>query len=103
MFKFAKNLFDRTATQEESAILAPPPPFTRHPAYENDISDINPDPEMIIGESVSVIGKIAFQREIRIEGSFEGELEGDGKVVVGPQGFVKANMELQEAEISGKV
>ncbi len=40
---------------------------------------------------------------MRIDGSFEGELLSQGKVVVGPTGKVKANLNLREAIIEGEV
>lgn len=101
MFKFAKNLLDR-GIQKEDRMEAPPAPFIHEaPLYDDPEPDIGP--EMTIGVNVSVMGKIAFQREIRVDGVFEGEFEGDGKIVIGPEGFVKADMDLYEAEVSGKV
>jgi cytoskeletal protein CcmA (bactofilin family) len=100
MFKFAKNFLER-GIQKEGSTQAPPAPFaTEAPLYEQE-PDVGP--EMVIGVNVSVMGKIAFQREILIEGVFEGEFEGDGKITIGPEGFVKADMDIYEAEISGKV
>jgi cytoskeletal protein CcmA (bactofilin family) len=100
MFKFAKNLLERGIQKENRP--APQAPYTpESPYYEDTPADFGP--EMIIGPTATVIGKISFQREISIEGVFEGEFEGNGKVVIGPEGFVKANMDVQEAEISGKV
>ncbi len=101
MFKFAKTLLER-GIQKDGRIAAAPAPYIQEtPFYEEQESEIGP--EMTIGVNVSVMGKIAFQREICVNGVFEGELEGNGKIVVGPEGFVKADMELYEAEISGKV
>ena len=101
MFKFAKNLLDR-GIQKEGRIAAPPVPFIHQaPFYEEQEPESGP--EMTIGTNVTVVGKIAFQREICVNGVFEGEFEGNGKIVIGPEGFVKADMDLYEAEISGKV
>lgn len=102
LFKFAKNLLDR-GVQKNSSIATAPSPFIQMdpPSYEAQEQETGP--EMTIGTNVTVMGKIAFQREICVNGVFEGEFEGNGKIVVGPEGFVKANMDLYEAEISGKV
>jgi cytoskeletal protein CcmA (bactofilin family) len=101
MFKFAKNLLDR-GIQKEGRIVAAPAPFTQEaPYYEDQESEMGP--EITIGTNVTVTGKIAFQREICVNGVFEGEFEGRGKIIIGPEGFVKADIELDEAEISGKV
>jgi cytoskeletal protein CcmA (bactofilin family) len=101
MFKFAKNLLDR-GIQKEGRMETHPAPFIHEaPSYDDSEPEISP--EMTIGVNVSVMGKIVFQREIRVDGLFEGEFEGEGKIVIGPEGFVKADMDLYEAEISGKV
>jgi cytoskeletal protein CcmA (bactofilin family) len=60
-------------------------------------------PETIIAEGVSIKGTLSFQRLIRIDGSFEGELLSSGSIIVGPTGSVKAHLALEEAFISGKV
>jgi len=101
MFKFTKNLLDR-GNQKEGRTEAPPAPFL-HEAPIYDAPEQDSGPEMTIGVNVSVMGKIAFHREIRVDGIFEGEFEGEGKIVIGPEGFVKADIDLYEAEISGKV
>lgn len=99
MFKFAKNILDR-GIQKEARTTAPSP-FIEAPYFEDQEPETGP--EMIIGTNVTITGKIAFQREICVNGVFEGEFKGNGKIVVGPEGVVKADMELYEAEISGKV
>jgi cytoskeletal protein CcmA (bactofilin family) len=52
---------------------------------------------------VEIKGTLRFQRLLRIDGNFEGELLAEGKLIVGPTGCVKANIDLEEAFISGKV
>lgn len=60
-------------------------------------------PETTLGEGVSFRGELSFERFLRIDGSFEGELLSKGKVVIGPKGKVKANLNLKKAVIEGKV
>jgi len=60
-------------------------------------------PETVIGEHVSLKGELSFQEVLRIDGYFEGELVSEGKLIVGPTGTIKANIDLKEAFISGKV
>jgi len=106
MFKYAKTLLDK-GIQDEETLRAPPAFDPRTTAYEPPlVKEELPDseePETVIGEHVSLKGALSFQRLIRIDGSFEGELESQGKLIVGPKGFVKANLNLQEAFIAGKV
>jgi cytoskeletal protein CcmA (bactofilin family) len=61
------------------------------------------DPETVIGEQVTIKGELCFTTLLRIDGNFEGTLVSQGKLIVGPNGSVKANIDLEEAYISGKV
>lgn len=108
MFKYAKTLLDKGIQEEER--LQKPSSFNSHttvyepptPPMREEISDPE-EPETVIGEHVSLKGTLSFQKLVRIDGSFEGELESQGKLIVGPKGFVKANLNLQEAFIAGKI
>jgi cytoskeletal protein CcmA (bactofilin family) len=60
-------------------------------------------PETTIAEGIRITGTMSFQKLIRIDGSFEGELISTGKLIIGPKGHVKANIDLEEAFISGKL
>jgi cytoskeletal protein CcmA (bactofilin family) len=60
-------------------------------------------PDFSIGEESCFIGKISCESVAYINGVFEGQLEGVRAVIIGPQGFVKSNLDLDEAEITGKV
>lgn len=59
--------------------------------------------ETVLSEGVSVKGELHFDKQLRINGSFEGSLHAQGKVIVGPNGLIKGNINLDEAEIHGKV
>jgi cytoskeletal protein CcmA (bactofilin family) len=61
-------------------------------------------PETVIGENVEIKGSLSFPGLLRIDGAFEGELlSNQGKLIVGPTGSVKADIDLEEAFIAGKV
>jgi cytoskeletal protein CcmA (bactofilin family) len=75
------------------------PLFSSAKAQEED-SD---EPETTIAENVSIKGTLKFARCLRIDGSFEGELDSKGKLIIGPTGSVTANLNLEEAFISGKL
>jgi cytoskeletal protein CcmA (bactofilin family) len=95
MLKFARQLLNPTPAQ---------PPLEE---AVDDSSIYEPQattqPDFVLGEQTSVMGKIAFQGLAVIHGLFEGEFEGGRSLTVGPQGFVKADIHVDEAEISGKV
>ena len=60
-------------------------------------------PETTLGEGVTFRGELSFERLLRIDGTFEGELLSQGKVIVGPKGVVKANLVLREAIVEGAI
>jgi len=98
MLKYAKTLLEKGIQQEE---MFKSPSFT--PAYDSTPQPVIEEPETIIAENVNIKGTLSFQRLLRIDGTFEGEIDSNGKLVIGPTGFVKSNLNLQEAFISGKV
>lgn len=59
--------------------------------------------ETLLSEGVHVKGKLSFEHQLRIQGSFEGNLTAQGKVIVGPQGSIKGHLTVDEAEIYGSV
>ncbi|NGX60645.1 MAG: hypothetical protein K940chlam9_00111 [Chlamydiae bacterium] len=61
------------------------------------------EPETTLGEGVTFRGELKFERLLRIDGTFEGDLLSQGKVIVGSKGKVKANLNLREAVIEGEV
>ncbi len=61
------------------------------------------DPETTLGEGVTFRGELSFERLLRIDGTFEGKLLSQGKVIIGPTGKVKADLNLREAIIEGEV
>jgi cytoskeletal protein CcmA (bactofilin family) len=92
MLKLARQFLNKT----------PASPMVREeaPLFE---PEVHAEPDFVLGEQTSVIGKIAFQGLAVIHGVFEGEFEGGKSLIVGAQGFVKADIVVDEAEISGKV
>ncbi|MBS0621161.1 MAG: polymer-forming cytoskeletal protein [Verrucomicrobia bacterium] len=61
------------------------------------------EPETVIASGVEIQGSIRFQKLLRIDGTFEGEIHSDGKLIIGPTGCVTADLNLDEAFISGKI
>ena len=61
------------------------------------------EPETTLGEGVSFRGELCFERLLRIDGTFEGTLVSQGKVIIGPKGKVKADLNLREAVIEGEI
>ncbi len=57
----------------------------------------------MIGEGVSFKGTLSFETLLRLDGYFEGTIEKGKKVIIGPKGHLKGNLQLDEAFIAGKV
>src|SRR5947208_1827273 len=93
MLKFARQLLNKTPE-----IALPPTEEALH--FEPEIAS---EPDFILGEQTSVMGKIAFQSLAVIHGIFEKEFEGGRSLIVDDQGFIKADIHVDEAEISGKI
>ncbi len=114
--KFSRNLFEKETeaplSPYQNLTDRPPNPFAADlmnaiephsfEAQEEEPKE-EEEPETIIASGVCIKGSMSFQKLIRIDGEFEGELISNGKIIVGPSGSVKANINLEEAFISGKV
>lgn len=103
-------------SSKKQEMFAEPPPRvfeSPKPTFAEDLMKTSPlpfpnlmkdeVPETTLGEGVIFRGELAFERLLRIDGTFEGQLLSQGKVIVGPKGKVKANLNLREAIIEGKV
>jgi cytoskeletal protein CcmA (bactofilin family) len=83
--------------------LSTPSHFSKQEnAIEEKEEDLS-EPEVFIGENTVIKGFLSFHTLLRIDGTFEGELSSKGKIIIGPKGVVKGNIDLQEAFIAGKV
>jgi len=108
MFKKFKSPFEREETYTDLQ-ERPRNPFGTDfanalPARETDYEEEREEePETVIASNVEIKGSLRFQKLLRIDGTFEGELHSTGKLIIGPTGSVKANIDLEEAFISGKV
>lgn len=99
MLKYAKTLLEKGIQQEE--VFKPSPSF--QPAYQAEEPYAFEEPETVIAENVNIKGTLSFSKLLKIDGTFEGEIDSQGKLIVGPTGFVKSNLNLREALIAGKI
>ena len=56
-----------------------------------------------IGEGADFEGKLTFTDRVRIEGRFQGEIQGSATLVVGPTGEIDATVEARRVEVSGSI
>jgi cytoskeletal protein CcmA (bactofilin family) len=56
----------------------------------------------VIAKNTSIVGDIKSDGDFRIDGSLEGTLTTDGRVIIGTNGFIKGKVEATNADIEGK-
>ncbi len=67
-------------------------------------SRLNPaDAHTILGRESKFSGKLTFKGAVRIDGKFEGEIETDDLLLVGPSAEVKATLRVGSVVINGSV
>ncbi len=56
----------------------------------------------ILAKNTKIIGDINSDGDFRIDGTLEGTLKTNGRVVIGVEGFIKGNVIATNADIEGK-
>ena len=54
-------------------------------------------------EGTKIIGDIISETHVRIDGEVQGNITSSSKVIIGENGFLKGNLNCQEADIEGRV
>jgi len=56
-----------------------------------------------LGKGTHYEGKLVFQGTVRLDGSFNGEIDSQGTLVVGQEAEVKGNISVEQLMVSGKI
>jgi cytoskeletal protein CcmA (bactofilin family) len=56
----------------------------------------------VIARNTSITGEIISEGDFRVDGSLEGTLKTNGKVIIGVDGLVKGKVESANADIEGR-
>ena len=64
---------------------------------ENKVSERN-----IIGKNTQIAGDIISEGDFRIDGTLDGTIKTNGRVIIGESGFVKGKVECANADVEGK-
>lgn len=91
------RIYEQAPQQQSRGAIRP-----RQPMGEPSRPSSN-HPDTTLGEGVVFKGELSFQRLLRIDGQFEGALQSEGKLIVGPSGIVKSNIKMREAVIEGRI
>ena len=57
----------------------------------------------LIGLGTQIIGDIISAGDVRIDGTLNGNIKLNGRLVIGPNGKVEGNVNCQNADISGEI
>ena len=73
-----------------------------------NMSNSSPDSSIVgginsLGNGTKVVGDLTAQNDIRIDGELEGNLNCNGKVILGPKGIIKGNVICQSAVVEGSI
>lgn len=63
----------------------------------------SPDRLNRLVEGTRIVGDLISESNIRIDGEVHGNITTSSKVVIGENGFIKGNLNCQEADIEGKI
>ncbi|MDZ4165806.1 MAG: polymer-forming cytoskeletal protein [Smithellaceae bacterium] len=61
------------------------------------------DVKAFLGKGASFHGKLIFSEAVRIDGDFQGEIFGEGTLVIGEGAEIKAEIDVNKAIINGTV
>ncbi len=56
----------------------------------------------IIGGNTKITGDIISEGDFRIDGTLEGNIQTNGRIIIGQTGLIKGNAECTNADIEGK-
>ena len=56
----------------------------------------------VIAKNTTIVGEIKSEGDFRIDGTLEGTLKTNGRVIIGTDGFIKGNVDATNADIEGK-
>lgn len=56
----------------------------------------------VIGAGTMIVGDLISKGDFRIDGTLEGNLKTDGRVIIGEQGYIKGNITCANADVEGK-
>lgn len=57
----------------------------------------------VIGKKTTIVGDIQSEGDFRIDGTVEGSIRAEGRVIIGKEGVVKGSIECKNADIEGDV
>lgn len=56
----------------------------------------------VIGNGTKIIGDVISEGDFRIDGTLEGNLKTNGRVIIGQDGFIQGSVDCTNADVEGK-
>ncbi|MFY0602352.1 MAG: polymer-forming cytoskeletal protein [Flavobacteriaceae bacterium] len=56
----------------------------------------------VLAKNTTIVGDINSEGDFRIDGTLEGTLKTNGRVIIGAEGFIKGKVDAMNADIEGK-
>jgi len=56
----------------------------------------------VISKGTKIVGDLISEGDFRIDGTLEGTLKTDGRVIIGHEGFIKGNIQCSNADVEGR-
>ena len=57
----------------------------------------------VVAKNTKIVGDVIAEGDFRIDGTLEGTLKTNGRIIIGVEGVVKGNVEAENADIEGNV
>ncbi|MFZ3575208.1 bactofilin family protein [Tenacibaculum finnmarkense] len=65
-------------------------------------SEVKVSERNVIGKNTQIKGDIISEGDFRIDGTLEGTIKTNGRVIIGEAGFIKGKIECANADVEGK-
>lgn len=76
--------------------------FSSKKNKKNNVVERKTTSRNIIGPGTKIVGDVISEGDFRIDGTLEGTLKTDGRVIIGVEGFIKGKAECANADVEGK-
>lgn len=59
--------------------------------------------DTIIANNTSITGDITAEGNVRIDGSYKGDINSNSEVIIGDEGYIQGNVNARSVSVSGKI
>jgi len=96
---FSSRKIEPVAPKSNSDIVAPKPP----PSAPNGAAQVAPSGGCVLSNGVSIKGSVKFEKALVIDGEIEGAIESHGRLTIGVNAVIKADITTISIVVDGMV